>query len=179
VSRIGKRPVKIPENVEVSQNGDTLTVKGPKGTLTKRIARNVEVQINEGEAVCTPPGKGKKFFPAWGMSASILKGMIIGVTEGFKKQLEIKGVGYKADVKGRDLVLSVGYSHPVTIQGEENITFRTDGPLNVEVGGVDKERVGEVAAKIRATRPVEPYKGKGIRYVGEHVIRKAGKSGVK
>ncbi len=179
MSRIGKRPIKIPENVEVSQDGDTLTVKGPKGTLTKKIAPNVKIEIQESEAVCNPPGKGKKFFPAWGMSASILKGMITGVTDGFTKQLEIKGVGYKADVKGSDLVLSVGYSHPVTIKGEEHISFKTDGPLNVEVGGIDKERVGEVAAKIRATRPVEPYKGKGIRYVGEQVIRKAGKSGVK
>jgi large subunit ribosomal protein L6 len=179
VSRIGKRAIKLPENVQLTREGDVVTVKGPKGEVSKRVAAKVTTEVDDNEVRCIPPSKAKRDFAMWGMTAALIRNMVHGVTEGYSKQLEIKGVGYKAEVKGADLVLSLGYSHPITVHGEDGITFKTNGPTNMSIEGIDKERVGEVAAKIRAKRPVEPYKGKGIRYVGEHVIRKAGKSGVK
>lgn len=176
MSRIGLRPIEIPEGVEVKLENNTVHVKGPKGELTKTLAENMKINIDEKEITVERNDDSKENRSLHGTTRSLIFNMIEGVSKGFQKELEIIGVGYRAQKQGNKLVVNAGYSHPVEIEQEENIEF--DVPKNTEiiVKGIDKERVGAVAANIRAIRRPEPYKGKGIRYKGEYVRRKEGKT---
>lgn len=176
MSRIGLRPIEIPEGVEVKLENNTVHVKGPKGELTKTLAGNMKINIDEKEITVERNDDSKENRSLHGTTRSLISNMIEGVSKGFQKELEIIGVGYRAQKQGNKLVVNAGYSHPVEIEQEENIEF--DVPKNTEiiVKGIDKERVGAVAANIRAIRRPEPYKGKGIRYKGEYVRRKEGKT---
>ena len=176
MSRIGLRPIEIPEGVEVKLENNTVHVKGPKGELTKTLAENMKINIDEKEITVERNDDSKENRSLHGTTRSLISNMIEGVSKGFQKELEIIGVGYRAQKQGNKLVVNAGYSHPVEIEQEENIEF--DVPKNTEiiVKGIDKERVGAVAANIRAIRRPEPYKGKGIRYKGEYVRRKEGKT---
>jgi len=178
MSRVGKRPVVIPSGVTVSVAADnTVTVKGPKGELTQRIHRDMKVVV-DGNMVRVERPTDEKFHKALhGLSRTLIQNMIEGVTKGYQKSLEIVGVGYRAQKQGKKLVLSVGYSHPVEINEEPGIEFEVPAPNKIIVKGIDKQKVGEVAARIRSVRPPEPYKGKGIRYENERVIQKQGKAG--
>lgn len=181
MSRIGKVPVKIPDGVQIQLSEGVLTVKGPKGSLSHEISDGITVDINDQEksAAVTPVSKDKKSSAKWGLYRVILNNMVTGVTAGFQKVLEIEGVGYKAELKGNNLSISAGYSKPVIYQPREGVTLGTEGPVKIIISGIDKQAVGQTAAEIRSIRPPEPYKGKGIRYKGEHIHRKAGKTGVK
>lgn len=176
MSRIGFNPIVIPEGVEVNLNDNVITVKGPKGQLERQIHEQMKVTIDGNEITVERPNELKESKSLHGTTRSLISNMVEGVTEGFQKELEIIGVGYRAQKQGNKLVIGAGYSHPVEIEQEENIEF--DVPKNTEiiVKGIDKEQVGAVAAKIRAVRSPEPYKGKGIRYKGEYVRRKEGKT---
>ena len=176
MSRLGKQPISVPQGVEVSFANGTLTVKGPKGTLSRVIAPDVTVTIADG-AVTLALREGPNVARAlWGTYAAHLHNMITGVTEGFKKELEIEGVGYRAEAQGSKLKLSVGFSHPVELITPEGITLVTEKG-KITVSGIDKDAVGQFAANIRRVKEPEPYKGKGIHYVGEYIIRKQGKKG--
>jgi large subunit ribosomal protein L6 len=175
MSRIGKNPITVPEGVEVVIEPGLVTVKGPKGELSEKISRDLTV-TQEGDTltVARPTDRGEHR-ALHGLSRSLIANMVEGVTNGFEKTLEIQGVGYRAQLKGKDLVLALGYSHPVEITAPEGIEFEVPEPTEVKVRGISKQMVGETAANIRKRRPPEPYKGKGIRYRDEHVIRKVGK----
>lgn len=177
MSRIGKQPVTIPSGVEVTIDGQTVTVKGPKGTLTQEIPAPIEVKQEDGAIVVSRPDDERENRSLHGLSRTLIYNNVVGVTEGYTKQLEIVGTGYRVLAKGSDLEFSLGYSHTILFKAPEGITFQVDGPTKVSVNGIDKQQVGEVAAKIRKLRKPEPYKGKGVRYAGEHVRRKAGKAG--
>lgn len=179
MSRIGSAPIPIVEGVEVSiSEGNEVTVKGPKGTLTKPMPEDMVIRQEGNEIiVACPEGQEKRYNALWGLTRSLVNNMIIGVTEGYSKSLEMKGVGYRATMQGKKLVLNVGLSHPVEFPEIENIEIETPEATKIIVRGIDKEQVGDVAADIRSVRPPEPYKGKGIRYEGEHVKLKAGKTG--
>lgn len=181
MSRIGRKPVTIPQGVTIDVAKDnTVTVKGPKGTVTKTLPQDMTIVIEDGLLLVKRPTDSNHHRALHGLSRALLQNMVTGVTEGFKKDLELVGVGYRAVMQGDALDLSLGYSHPTVIQPPENITFVVKkGGRAFSVSGIDKELVGEVAAKIRALRPPEPYKGKGIRYHGEFVRIKAGKSAKK
>ena len=182
MSRIGKIPVKIPQGAQAVVAGGEITVTGPKGALNCKIPENViTVAVDEKNTLVllTPASDSKMIKSQWGLYRVLINNMMVGVTAGFTKVLEIEGVGYKAEVKGRDLSISVGYSKPVLYEPREGIALATDGPVRIVVSGIDKQAVGQTAAEIRSIRPPEPYKGKGIRYKGEHIIRKAGKTGIK
>lgn len=173
MSRIGKLPVKIPEGVTVEVTGHTVHVTGPKGELKQTFLPQVEIKVTGGEIVVTRKSDDDK--AVHGLTRAIIANMVHGVTEGYSKELEMTGIGYRANVEGSDLVMAIGYSHPVKIPAPEGIKFSVaEGKIKVE--GIDKELVGQVAANIRAARPPEPYKGKGIHYVGEYIRRKAGKT---
>ena len=175
MSRIGKNPITVPEGVEVKIEPGLVTVKGPKGELSEKISRDLTVtQDGETLTVTRPTDRGEHR-ALHGLSRSLIANMVEGVTNGFEKTLEIQGVGYRAQLKGKDLVLALGYSHPVEITAPEGIEFEVPEPTEVKVRGISKQMVGETAANIRKRRPPEPYKGKGIRYRDEHVIRKVGK----
>jgi len=174
MSRVGKKPITIPEGVEVKLEDSKVTVKGPKGELQREIRPEIEVEIKDKEITVKPKGKDKKTRAFWGMTRALLANMVNGVKDGYEKKLEMVGVGYRAAVEGNTLVLNVGYSHPVKIEKPEGIDFNVEKTI-ITVSGYDKELVGQIASKIRKTRPPEPYKGKGVRYVGEQVRRKAGK----
>lgn len=175
MSKIGKKSISIPQGVEIKIDGDLVSVKGPKGTLQKNISKDVVVAIDGNEVkIGLAPNASKDGKVFWGLSRALIQNMIIGVTTGFDKILEFQGVGYKAAVKGNDLELGLGYSHPVTVKGAEGITFITD-KNSIKIQGIDKELVGKIAANIRIHRLPEPYKGSGIRYQGEVIKRKAGK----
>ena len=175
MSRIGKNPITVPEGVEVVIEPGLVTVKGPKGELSEKISRDLTVtQDGETLTVTRPTDRGEHR-ALHGLSRSLIANMVEGVTNGFEKTLEIQGVGYRAQLKGKDLVLALGYSHPVEITAPEGIEFEVPEPTEVKVRGISKQMVGETAANIRKRRPPEPYKGKGIRYRDEHVIRKVGK----
>ncbi len=178
MSRVGKQPIVLPKGVDVAVDGQTVTVKGPKGTLTRTFHDRVTVQVADGIATVERAGDDRQTRALHGLFRSLLANMVTGVSEGFRKELSIVGVGYRAAVQGRAVELQVGYSHPVKIEAPEGIDFEAPNPTHLVVSGIDKELVGQVAANIRKVRPPEPYKGKGIRYADEHVRRKAGKAGV-
>ncbi len=178
MSRIGKMPIPVPPDVQVTIRGPEVTVKGPRGELTRTLHRDISVRLEDNELVVARPTDHRLHRSLHGLSRALLANMVQGVHEGFRKELEIQGVGYRAQSEGDNLILSLGYSHPVQIAPPPGITLSVDKSYrNITVEGVDKELVGRVAAEIRAVRKPEPYKGKGIRYVGEHVRRKAGKAG--
>jgi len=179
MSRIGKAPIPIPEKVTVSLNGLAVTVKGPKGELKRTLPEGVSIGQVENTIVLAPTSSKRTSRERHGLCRALVNNMIVGVESGFSKSLEIIGVGSRAQVKGTTLVVSAGYSHPVEVAAPEGITFKVENNTKVIVSGIDKELVGNEAAKIRAIRPPEPYKGKGIRYEGEWILRKAGKSGKK
>lgn len=177
MSRIGKLPVEIPAGVTVEKNGHTVTVKGPKGELTRELSENIQFEIEESQIVFTRPTDSKENRSLHGTTRSVVNNMVVGVSEGFKKELELIGVGYRAQMQGSKLVLSVGLSHPVEFEESEGVSLEVPANTKIIIQGFDKEKVGELAANIRAVRPPEPYKGKGIRYVDEMVRRKEGKTG--
>jgi large subunit ribosomal protein L6 len=179
MSRIGRKPIPVPGNVTVSIDGSTVKVKGPKGELTRTFRPEMAIELNDGVVSVKRPSDSKEHRAVHGLTRALLANMIEGVTNGYKKTLEIIGVGYRAEKKGNNLVLTVGYSHQVTYPQPEGITLSTTSPTVVVIDGIDKAKVGQVAAELRAVRPPEPYKGKGIRYQGEQVRRKAGKAGAK
>ena len=175
MSRIGRAPITVPTGVEFTNDDGLVTVKGPKGELTQRIPRDMTVAVGEDTIVVTRPTDSAPHRSLHGLTRTLIANMVQGVTDGFEKRLEIVGVGYRASMKGKDLELLVGFSHPAVVTPPEGVEFETPQPQVVLVRGIDKQAVGEVAAQIRAMRPPEPYKGKGIRYAGEYVQRKVGK----
>jgi large subunit ribosomal protein L6 len=176
VSRIGRQPIPVPEGVMVNIEPELVTVNGPKGELSERVSADLTVaKEDDGSVLVTRPTDRGEHRALHGLTRSLIANMVTGVTEGFTKRLEIQGVGYRALLKGRDIELQVGYSHPVAIKAPEGIEFEVPVPTQVIVKGNSKQAVGEIAARIRKVRPPEPYKGKGIRYADEHVARKVGK----
>ena len=177
MSRIGNKVITIPAGVEVNINDNFATVKGPKGELKQQFDKDMTFNIEGNEITVVRPSDSKRHRTVHGTTRAILANMIEGVSAGFKKELELIGVGYRAQMQGKKLVLSVGYSHPVEFEEIDGITLGVEGNTKVSIEGINKEVVGQYAAKVRAVRPPEPYKGKGIRYVGEYVRRKEGKTG--
>ena len=175
MSRIGRKPIPVPAGVTVAIEPESVRVNGPKGELVERIHRDITVEQNDDVLTVTRPTDRGEHRAMHGLYRSLVANMVIGVTEGYAKTLEIQGVGYRAVLKGRDLELALGYSHPVSIKAPDGIDFEVPQPTRVIVKGIDKQLVGEIAANIRKQRPPEPYKGKGIRYEGEYVARKVGK----
>ncbi len=177
MSRIGKMPIELPDKVTITVDDDNLvTVKGPKGELSQQIHKDIKVVVEDGQIKLERPSNSKPHRSLHGLNRSLINNMVEGVVNGFKKKLEINGVGYRAQKQGKTLVLNVGYSHPVEIEEEDGIEFEVPAANQVIVSGIDKQRVGAVAAVIRGTRPPEPYKGKGIKYEDERIIRKEGKT---
>ena len=179
MSRIGNQPIAIPNGVDITLDGHNLTVKGPKGTLSHKLPQSMQVEVTADEVKVARPSDDKEHKSLHGLTRSLINNMVIGVTEGYSKTLEIVGVGYRAAMKGKNLNLTLGFSHPVIMEPPAGIEFETPEPTKIIVKGADKEVVGQVAAEIRDWRKPEPYKGKGVRYEGEHVRRKAGKTGAK
>ena len=177
MSRIGRMPVTVPSGVDVSIDGREVTVKGPKGTLRHTVAPPIEVSQTDGVLTVTRPNDEGNVRALHGLSRTLIANMITGVTEGYRKTLEIVGVGYRVQARGSDLEFSLGYSHPVMVTPPDGITFRVEAPTRFVVEGIDKQQVGEIAANIRKLRKPDPYKGKGVRYQGEQVRRKVGKAG--
>ncbi|NLT07481.1 MAG: 50S ribosomal protein L6 [Solirubrobacterales bacterium] len=175
MSRIGKQPIAVPDGVTVSIEPERVSVKGPKGELSERVSREMAVDQADGSVTVTRPSDRGEHRALHGLTRSLIANMVTGVTDGFEKRLEIQGVGYRAQLKGKNLELALGYSHPVAIEAPEGVEFEVPAPTQVVVRGVSKQVVGETAARIRKQRPPEPYKGKGIRYEGEYVARKVGK----
>lgn len=176
MSRIGRMPVTIPANVTVTVDGSVVTVKGPKGTLTRTFHPDMQIVQQDGKLLVNRPSDSGPHRSLHGLSRSLLNNMVEGVTKGFQRDLEVAGVGYKAQMEGADLVMQVGFSHPVRMSPPEGVKFVVDGQTKISVQGANKELVGEVAARIRRVKPPEPYKGKGIHFVGESLRRKAGKT---
>jgi len=179
MSRIGKAPINLPGGVEVSIAGRTVTVKGPKGTLSRDIPGDIVVRKEENTLVVERPNDERTNRSLHGLSRTLVNNMVVGVTEGFTKELEIVGVGYRAEAQGQNLRLALGFSHPVIVPAPDGISFEIPAQTQVIVSGIDKEVVGQVAANIRSIRKPEPYKGKGVRYLNERILRKAGKTGKK
>ena len=177
MSRIGRLPVPVPSGVDVTIEGRELTVKGPKGTLSRTLHPDMSVAKEDGTIVVTRPTEQKTHKQLHGLTRTLVNNMVIGVTDGYRKGLEITGVGYRAALNGKKLTLNLGYSHPIEIDPPEGIIFELENPTHLAVVGIDKELVGQIAARVRSTRKPEPYKGKGVRYAGEYVRRKAGKAG--
>jgi large subunit ribosomal protein L6 len=175
MSRIGKQPIPVPDGVTVEVEPERVRVKGPKGELSERVSRELRIEQADGELTVARPSDRGEHRALHGLTRSLIFNMVQGVTEGYEKRLEIQGVGYRAQAKGKNLELALGYSHPVPIEAPEGIEFEVPTPTEVVVRGISKQAVGEVAARIRKKRPPEPYKGKGIRYKDEHVARKVGK----
>ncbi len=178
MSRIGKKPIPIPKDVKVELTGDLLTVKGPKGNLQRKLDPQIQFQTDADQIVITVPNESKKARSLHGLYRALVSNMVIGVTQGFERALEIVGVGYRAEMSGKNLVLHLGYSHPINYPLPEGVDATIE-KTRITLAGIDKEVLGRVAAKIRSFREPEPYKGKGIRYAQENVRRKAGKTGVK
>ena len=177
MSRIGKMPVPVPAGVEVTIDGTSVTVKGPKGELSQSFNKNMSISRNEaGEIVVERPDDERQNRALHGLTRSLINNMVIGVTEGYSKTLELVGVGYRATLKGSTLEMTLGFSHPVIVKPVDGITYECPDVTTIKVSGIDKQLVGQTAADIRSLRPPEPYKGKGIRYKGEHVRRKEGKA---
>ena len=177
MSRIGRMPVTVPSGVDVTIDGREVTVTGPKGQLSLTVAEPIEVSQRDGVITVTRPTDEGQVRALHGLSRSLVANMVTGVTEGYRKTLEIVGVGYRVQAKGADLEFSLGYSHPVTVTAPDGITLRVESPTRLVVEGIDKQQVGEVAANIRKLRKPDPYKGKGVRYSGEQIRRKVGKAG--
>ncbi|TFG67207.1 MAG: 50S ribosomal protein L6 [Thermomicrobiales bacterium] len=177
MSRIGRLPIPVPSGVDVTIDGRNVTVSGPKGSLSRALHPDMTVSHEEGTLVVTRPTEQKMHRQLHGLTRTLVNNMVVGVTDGYRKGLEISGVGYRAALNGRKLTLNLGYSHPIEIDPPEGITFEVENPTRLAVIGIDKELVGEIAAKVRSTRKPEPYKGKGVRYSGEYIRRKAGKAG--
>ena len=179
MSRIGRKPVPVPNGVTVTVNGPAITVKGPKGELSRKLHPDMQVKVENGNVTVDRPSDEDRHRALHGLTRSLIANMVEGVTQGYKKQLEITGVGYKAEVKPFGLQLALGFSHPVEYRAPAGIKLSAPQPIVVVIEGADKEKVGQVAAEIRALRKPEPYKGKGVRYQGEQIRRKAGKAGGK
>lgn len=178
MSRIGNTPVSVPDGVTVEVDGSRVAVQGPKGEIEHRFHPDMEIRLEDGEVTVSRPTDRPRHRSLHGLTRSLIANMVEGVTEGFRKSLEIRGVGYRAVKKGRNVELNLGFSHPVLFEVPEGVEVEVENPTLLHVSGVDKQLVGEVAARIRNVRPPEPYKGKGVRYVGEEVRRKAGKAAV-
>lgn len=178
MSRIGKQPVPVPAGVDVTINGQNLSVKGPKGTLTLDVAEPIAVaRADDGAIVVTRPDDERRSRSLHGLSRTLIANLVTGVTEGYTQKMEIFGVGYRVQLKGQDLEFALGYSHPVLIEAPEGITFAVETPTKFSVSGIDKQKVGQISAVIRRLRRPDPYKGKGVRYEGEQIRRKVGKTG--
>ena len=177
MSRIGRQPIAVPAGVEVKIDGSTVTVKGPKGTLTRTVHNNMKVELNGAEVTVTRPDDSNLNKSLHGLTRTLIANMVKGVTDGYSKELEINGVGYRAQKQGKDLVMNIGYSHQVTMSEIEGITIDVPAPNKIVISGPDKQKVGQFAAEVREKRPPEPYKGKGIKYADEHIRRKEGKAG--
>jgi large subunit ribosomal protein L6 len=177
MSRIGKQPVPLAKGVELTIDGSTVKVRGPKGELTRTFPAGIQISVEDGKAIVTRPDDEKQSRALHGLSRSLLANMVTGVSEGYTRTLELQGVGYRATQAGKGVTLAVGYSHPVEVTPPPGIELEVEGTTKLHVRGIDKELVGQVAANIRKVRKPEPYKGKGIRYLGEYVRRKAGKAG--
>lgn len=177
MSRIGRMPITVPAGVEVKNDNNLITVKGPKGELTKQFSNELSIEVAEGTITVTRPSDDKKHRSLHGLTRTLIANMVEGVTNGYSKTLEIEGVGYRAAKQGTKVNLSLGFSHPVIIEETDTIKLDVPQPNKIVVSGIDKQAVGQFAAEIREKRPPEPYKGKGIRYAGERIIRKEGKSG--
>ena len=176
MSRIGKQPIPVPSGVEVKIDGSTVSVKGPKGELTQTLSDMLTITLEDGVVTVTRPDDSRTARSLHGLTRTLIANMVVGVSEGYAKNLEIVGVGYRAAMKGNDIELQLGFSHPVLVVAEPGITFEVPAPTKITVRGIDKQRVGQVAADIRKWRKPEPYKGKGVRYEGEKVRRKLGKA---
>jgi large subunit ribosomal protein L6 len=176
VSRIGKKPVEVPQGVKISRDGDVLKVKGPKGELQQKLNSNISVEIKENEIIVTRPDDTKQNKSLHGLTRALIQNMITGVTTSYNKTLDIVGVGYRAELKGKNLLLNIGYSHPIYLIPPDEVTLEVPNQTQIVISGSDKQLVGQVAAKIRSIRKPEPYKGKGIKYSNEHIQRKAGKT---
>ena len=180
MSRIGRAPITVPAGVEVKVDANNhITVKGPKGTLERDLVPQIKVEVNEGVINVTRPNDEKQNRSLHGLTRTLVANMVTGVTEGYKKTLEVNGVGYRCTKEGKKLVLNIGYSHPVNVEEIDGITIDVPNPNTVVINGIDKQKVGQFAADVRAKRPPEPYKGKGIKYSDEVVRRKEGKTGAK
>jgi large subunit ribosomal protein L6 len=178
MSRIGRLPIPVPTGVDVTINGRDVTVKGPKGSLSHRVAEPIEIaKGDDGTLQVSRPDDERQNRALHGLSRTLVNNMVVGVTDGYTKTLEIVGTGYRVTAKGTDLEFALGFSHPVVVKAPEGIVFNVEAPTRFSVSGVDKQKVGEVAANIRKLRKPDPYKGKGVRYQGEHIRRKAGKAG--
>lgn len=177
MSRIGRLPIAVPNGVTVDIDGQHLKVTGPKGNLELKVAEPIEVAVDDGSVVVSRPNDERRNRALHGLTRSLVNNMIIGVTEGYSKKMEISGTGYRVVAKGSDLEFSLGYSHPVLVKAPEGIQFGVEAPTKFTITGIDKQQVGEVAAKIRKIRKLDPYKGKGVRYADEVIRRKAGKAG--
>lgn len=179
MSRIGRMPIAIPAGVDVKLDGNVLTVKGAKETLTREIHPNMIVKVEGNEITVSRPNDEKQNRSLHGLTRTLIHNMVVGVTDGFKKELEVQGVGYRVALQGKDLVMNLGYSHQVTMSEIDGISIEVPNPNKIIISGPDKQKVGQFAAEVREKRPPEPYKGKGIRYAGEYVRRKEGKTGAK
>ncbi len=180
MSRIGRRPIAVPNGVDISIDGATVTVKGPKGQLSHTVAEPIVAEKgDDGQLYVSRPDDERRSKELHGLSRTLIANMVVGVTEGYRKSLEIAGTGYRVTARGSDLEFALGFSHPVTVPAPAGITFTVERPTLFHIAGIDKQQVGEVAANIRKIRPPEPYKGKGVKYVGEVIRRKAGKAGKK
>jgi len=179
MSRIGKVPVQVPSGVDVSIDGQQVTVKGPKGTLSHTVAEPITVAQNDTAIEVARPDDERESKALHGLSRTLIANMVVGVTAGYEKKLEIVGTGYRVVAKGSNLEFALGYSHPITIEPPDGVTFRVEAPTRFSVSGIDKQQVGEVAANLRKLRKPDPYKGKGVRYAGEQIRRKVGKAGKK
>jgi large subunit ribosomal protein L6 len=177
MSRIGRLPIAVPSGVDVTIDGRRVTVTGPKGELSRELHPDIVVGREDGNIIVTRPSDQKMHRQLHGLTRTLVNNMVVGVTTGYRKGLEITGVGYRAALVGRKLQLNLGYSHPIEIDPPSGISFEVENPTRLAVVGIDKELVGEMAARVRATRKPEPYKGKGVRYAGEYIRRKAGKAG--
>jgi large subunit ribosomal protein L6 len=179
MSRIGKQPIKIPSGVDCKSEGEAFRVKGPKGQLERNLHSNMKIEIEDGEVRVTRPTDGRMDRSLHGLTRTLINNMVTGVTQGFSKQLNIVGVGYRVELKGKNLTLNLGYSHPIEYKAIDGIEFEVDSKKNtIVVKGMSKEKVGQASAEIRSLRPPEPYKGKGVMYSTERIIRKAGKAAI-
>ena len=177
MSRIGRLPIAVPSGVDVTIDGRQVTIKGPKGELTRELHPDMTVVREDGSIVVRRPTEQKQHKQLHGLTRTLVNNMVVGVTTGYRKPLEITGVGYRASLVGRKLQLNLGYSHPIEIEPPAGVSFELENPTRLTVVGIDKELVGQIAARVRSTRKPEPYKGKGVRYAGERIRRKAGKAG--